>query len=245
MSTNRLQSLLDVRLDDAEVEVVALENPSFRPKASIELWAIETWRYTRIKRALDLSAALFLTALFAIPGVLIAILIVITSPGPVFYKEQRIGQRGRPFKIWKFRSMRADAAQMSRFSSPRHSDNVLEWRMHKHLPDPRITPLGRLLRNSSLDELPQLINVLRGEMSLVGPRPIVETELSRYGDLVGYYLSAVPGMSGLWQVSGRSNLDYVKRAELDMQYVESWNLLGDINILLRTLPTVVMRAGAR
>ena len=117
--------------------------------------------------------------------------------------------------------------------------------MHKHLEDPRITPIGAVLRSWSLDEIPQLINVLLGEMSLVGPRPIVKSEAPLYGNFFRCYVSAVPGMSGLWQVSGRSGVDYIKRAKLDMRYVESWSLALDFKIIFKTLPAVLGRIGAR
>jgi lipopolysaccharide/colanic/teichoic acid biosynthesis glycosyltransferase len=123
--------------------------------------------------------------------------------------------------------------------------NILQWRMHKSSRDPRITPIGHLLRRWSLDELPQLLNVIRGEMSLIGPRPIVEAESGFYGSLSSYYLAATPGLSGLWQVSGRSNFDYADRAKLDAMYVRSWSLGTDLSILVRTVPAVLSRIGAR
>lgn len=245
MSTNRMQSIFDVGLDEIDSEVLAIENRALRTGIQSRPFSVETWRYTRVKRAMDFSAALFLMVLFAIPGLVIAGLITFTSSGPVFYREERIGRGGRPFQIWKFRSMCADAAQSSRIQHVRTGGNALQWRMHKHLPDPRITRVGRILRCTSLDEVPQLLNVLRGEMSLVGPRPVVAAELGHYEDMVGYYLTAIPGMSGLWQVSGRSDLDYAKRARLDMQYVESWSLFNDLKILIWTIPAVLRHAGAR
>jgi lipopolysaccharide/colanic/teichoic acid biosynthesis glycosyltransferase len=117
--------------------------------------------------------------------------------------------------------------------------------MHKDVPDPRITWVGGFLRKWSLDELPQLINVLRGDMSLVGPRPIVEAELPMYGHLKHFYLAAIPGLSGLWQVSGRSNISFAARVNLDASYVRYWSLRGDLKILLRTVPAVLRRVGAR
>jgi lipopolysaccharide/colanic/teichoic acid biosynthesis glycosyltransferase len=120
----------------------------------------------------------------------------------------------------------------------------LEWRMRKDLKDPRISAVGGFLRRWSLDEIPQLLNVLRGEMSLVGPRPIVKQETAFYGRHLSHYLSVTPGMSGLWQVSGRSDVDYDKRAMLDAFYVETWSLGTDFDILMRTLPAVLRRRGA-
>lgn len=205
----------------------------------------DSWRYLYVKRTIDLVVALTLILVFAIPGLLIAAAIRFTSKGPIFYRESRIGRDGRLFRIWKFRSMYANAGWRARIAEKHAGSNVLEWRMRKQLRDPRITPIGGILRTWSLDELPQLFNVVRGEMSLIGPRPIVETETKFYGDLLNFYLAALPGLSGLWQVSGRSHVDYDKRARLDASYVRSWSLTTDLMILLRTIPAVLGRVGAR
>jgi lipopolysaccharide/colanic/teichoic acid biosynthesis glycosyltransferase len=140
--------------------------------------------------------------------------------------------------------MHPNAAKLTHIGEPQSGAKVLEWRMKKHLRDPRITAVGRVLRSLSLDELPQLLNVLRGEMSLIGPRPIVKSETVFYGDLLSYYLAATPGLSGLWQVSGRSGVDYDERAQLDASYVQSWSLRADAGIFLRTIPAVLGRVGA-
>jgi undecaprenyl-phosphate galactose phosphotransferase len=141
--------------------------------------------------------------------------------------------------------MHCDGKERARAAEVHSTGKVLEWRMRKHLPDPRITVVGGFLRKWSLDELPQLFNVLRGEMSLIGPRPIVKAETVFYGDLLSYYLSVTPGLSGLWQVSGRSHIDYPKRVKLDASYVRSWSLKSDFVILARTVPAVFGRVGAR
>ena len=207
--------------------------------------ALDSWRYRTIKRSLDLLFSAVLIALFAVPGLLIAIAIRLSSKGPVFYREVRIGRNGRSFRIWKFRSMRRDAPYHARTGHASSHKGVLEWRMRKQATDPRITPIGQFLRRWSLDELPQLINVFRGEMSLVGPRPIVASETGFYGNLFDYYLAVTPGLSGLWQVSGRSDVDYPRRARLDAVYVGTWSLRSDFLILLRTVPAVLGRRGAR
>lgn len=204
----------------------------------------DSWRYKYVKRFIDLFCALMLILVFALPGLLIAAAILLTSRGPIFYRELRIGRNGRMFRIWKFRSMYANAEQRARIAKEHADSNVLEWRMRKHLQDPRITPIGGILRSWSLDELPQLFNVVLGDMSLIGPRPIIEKETRFYGELLHFYLAAVPGLSGLWQVSGRSHVDYDKRARLDASYVQSWSLRTDLMILLRTLPAVLGRVGA-
>ena len=212
---------------------------NFRP-----LGAIESWRYRYLKRAIDVVGSILLILVCLIPGLLIAGAIVMTTRGPVFYREQRIGRFGIPFMIWKFRSMYRHAAYQSHAEVVLADGNAKHWRMCKRLGDPRITAFGRFLRRGSLDELPQLLNVIRGEMSLVGPRPIVKAEMPLYGRLLKFYLAANPGMSGLWQVSGRSNLDYEKRAQLDAVYVLSWSLRKDIAVLFRTIPAVLSRRGA-
>lgn len=205
---------------------------------------VESWHYQYLKRAIDVFCSLILLLLAAVPGFLVAIAILITSPGPVFYREERIGRYGRRFRIWKFRSMYQDAARIRHIENDDCSGNLIEWRMQKQASDPRVTPVGAFIRRWSLDELPQLLNVLRGEMSLIGPRPIVDSEAERYRDLLYYYLAATPGMSGLWQVSGRCEVDYDERCQLDASYVQSWSLGTDFILLLRTVPAVLSRVGA-
>jgi len=205
---------------------------------------VDSWRYRYVKRAVDIVCSLMLIAVFTVPGLLIAAAILATSSGPVFYRERRIGQNGRLFLIWKFRSMHRNAAQKAHVTNPQSGAKIIEWRMHKHLRDPRITSVGGFLRCWSLDELPQLLNVLTGDMSLIGPRPIVETETALYGKLISVYMTAVPGLSGLWQVSGRSHIEYDKRAKLDAHYVQSWSMGSDFMIFFRTIPAVLCRIGA-
>ena len=197
---------------------------------------IDSWHYRYLKRTLDVVGGLAMLAVFLIPGVLIALAILLTSPYPVFYSEQRVGRNGVPFRIWKFRSMRPHAPPRA---------HVLQWRMDKRRHDPRVTTIGRFLRRWSLDEVPQVFNVLRGDMSLIGPRPIVKAETLHYKHLLCFYLAATPGLSGLWQVSGRSDLDYDARARLDAKYVQNWTLLSDVKILFLTIPAVLGRVGAR
>jgi len=205
---------------------------------------VHSWRYRYVKRLIDFSGALILTVLLAIPGLLIAAAIMLTSPGSVFYRERRVGRGGAFFRIWKFRSMRKDASQHRWVTQSTRDGRRVEWRMRKDLQDPRVTPVGKFLRRWSLDEIPQLLNVLSGEMSLIGPRPIVESETAYYGDRLAIYLAANPGLSGLWQISGRSNVGYEQRAEMDAQYVQSWSLGIDLRIFLLTVPAVMARMGA-
>jgi lipopolysaccharide/colanic/teichoic acid biosynthesis glycosyltransferase len=206
---------------------------------------INSWRYVHVKRWIDIAGSIIMIALSIIPGVLIAAAIALTSEGPVFYRETRIGRGGRPFQIWKFRSMCQKAQWHEVVRAGSSTGNSLHWRVHKNLRDPRITTIGSFLRRWSLDELPQVLNVLRGEMSLIGPRPVIQAEVSMYGHHQQYYLAATPGLSGLWQVSGRSNVSFAARADLDAFYVRNWSLRSDLVILLRTIPAVLGRVGAR
>lgn len=206
---------------------------------------LDGWCYSYAKRFIDITVALFLLVLFFVPGLLIAAAIRATSKGPIFYREQRVGRFGKIFKIWKFRSMRTNSDHKLQVTNIDSGASVLdEWRMQKGGHDPRVTRIGRFIRKWSLDEVPQLINVLRGEMSLIGPRPIVESEAKFYGDLYVYYLAALPGLSGLWQVSGRSQIGYKERSELDAHYVTSWSVKTDVAIFFRTFSAVLGRAGA-
>ena len=197
-----------------------------------------------IKSAFDFAAAAVLLVLL-LPVFIVLGLLIRLDGGPAMFSHRRVGTLGRRFQCLKFRSMVLDAdAVLARLlrDDPAAAE---EWAATQKLRnDPRITPIGRILRKTSLDELPQLINVLRGEMSLVGPRPIVENEVSRYGDQIGYYMAARPGMTGLWQVSGRSETTYDDRVRLDVRYVREWSLWQDIAILLKTVLVVIQRRGA-
>jgi undecaprenyl-phosphate galactose phosphotransferase len=165
--------------------------------------------------------------------------------GSVIFKHRRIGRGGQTFECLKFRTMIPNADQVLRTLLERDPELKAEWvRDHKLRNDPRITRLGRFLRRTSLDELPQLWNVLRGDMSLVGPRPVVREELLRYGRNVGIYLAAKPGITGLWQVTGRNDTDYRRRVVLDTYYVRNQNLLLDLYILFKTTGVVLGGTGA-
>jgi exopolysaccharide production protein ExoY len=226
-----------------EMQAVAEVVPSAIDFSLAEL-RLGSWRYCYVKRALDIAGALLMLFLFLIPAIIIALSILLTSPYPVFYSERRIGRKGVPFRIWKFRSMRPHTAPQDGTFAPAERV-VLHWRMDKRQHDPRVTRIGRFLRRWSLDEVPQVINVLRGDMSLVGPRPVVRSETHLYEHLLPFYLAATPGLTGLWQVSGRSDLSFDARAELDAHYVRTWSLTADLKILMRTIPAVLNRVGAR
>lgn len=198
-----------------------------------------------MKRAMDLALTL-LAAVVVLPASLaIAVAIVRESPGPVLYRQRRIGSNGREIRVYKFRTMVRDAERVLEECLATDASLCREWRDNQKLKnDPRITRVGRWLRKYSLDELPQLLNVLRGEMSLVGPRPIVAEEVSRYGELYGVYTRVRPGLTGLWQISGRNDLSYEERVTLDAYYISNWSVWLDIYILTRTLPVVLRGEGA-
>lgn len=197
------------------------------------------------KRALDIFGAAVGLVLLA-PFFMIVALMVRADGGPAFFAHQRVGRGGKLFGCLKFRSMVVDS--QTRLEALLASDPAAraEWEATRKLKnDPRITRIGRFLRSTSLDELPQLINVLRGEMSLVGPRPVLEAELDRYyGASAAHYMAVRPGITGLWQVSGRSETTYESRVALDVSYVSRPSLLADIVILLRTPVAVLSRRGA-
>jgi lipopolysaccharide/colanic/teichoic acid biosynthesis glycosyltransferase len=193
------------------------------------------------KRAIDCIGAAVGLLVAAPILALAAIAIRLDSRGPAFLAQERCGLGGSRFTMWKLRTMVEDAE--ARRAELLHR-NLMDGPVFKVADDPRVTRVGRVLRRFSLDELPQLWNVLRGEMSLVGPRPITVAELTRYGRVRWHYLSIAPGMTGLWQVSGRNNTSYEERVALDERYVEQRSLWLDLSILLRTLKVVIARDGA-
>jgi undecaprenyl-phosphate galactose phosphotransferase len=194
----------------------------------------------RLKRGFDLVVGSLLLVLLS-PLLAVISWRILRTGRPAFYRHARIGKGGRPFQCVKFRTMVPDAEKVLREHLAAHPEAQAEWGQdHKLKDDPRITPIGAWLRRTSLDELPQLINVMRGEMSLVGPRPVVDDELARYGDNLIYYIETTPGLTGLWQISGRNDVDYRRRIHLDCWYVRNWSLWYDLVILLKT-PRAVLR----
>lgn len=238
------QALSSEAVETFEYNLVDFDSDYFAPSFAPSVALLDNRRYKYLKRAIDLLGSLFLICIFLVPGLLIAAAIVLTSRGSIFYREERLGRGGKPFRIWKFRSMHRNAHRKKHVKPAQQGGVVLEWRMCKERCDPRITTVGRFLRRWSLDELPQLLNVVLGEMSLVGPRPIIQSETVLYKELLPYYLAATPGLSGAWQVSGRSKVGYDDRARLDAIYVSMWSIRTDLGILLRTLPAVLSRIGA-
>ena len=218
-----------VEIDDLEGITVLGINPPVLPRSS---------RY--LKRGLDLALSALILFVTAPLLALIAIAIRLESRGPVFFKQRRIGREGEPFHLIKFRTMVMNAEDRTEELFTDSAD--VHWLKLEH--DPRVTRVGRLLRLTSLDELPQLWNILRGDMSLVGPRPLIESEDRQIAGWARSRLELTPGLTGLWQVLGRTNIPFEEMVKLDYMYVTNWSLWSDIRLILRTLPAVVARRGA-
>jgi exopolysaccharide biosynthesis polyprenyl glycosylphosphotransferase len=217
-----------------------------RPVAGLPLLHVDRPELTGVRRfakgAFDRTAAL-LSLLVLSPALLgIAVAVRVTSPGPVLFRQERIGRCGETFTMLKFRSMVQNAHQMvETLAADSDRENDVLFKMRN---DPRVTQVGRVLRRYSLDELPQLFNVLRGEMSLVGPRPPLQTEVERYGADMHRRFLVKPGLTGLWQVSGRSDLSWDDSVRIDVRYVENWSLAFDVMIICRTVGAVIRGSGA-
>jgi undecaprenyl-phosphate galactose phosphotransferase len=197
-----------------------------------------------VKACIDIPVAAAML-LFLSPLLLVIAAVSCLDGGPILFAHRRVGAGGRPFACLKFRTMRTDGDRILDAALASSPALAAEWAATRKLAgDPRVTRVGRFLRRTSLDELPQLINVLRLERSLVGPRPIVEGEVVFYGENIALYYATRPGITGLWQVSGRSNTTYARRVELDVWYVNNWTVWQDITLLLKTIPAVLGRQGA-
>lgn len=202
------------------------------------------WSSRVLKRLFDIVGSLVILSILS-PALLYISRKVKQDGGPAIYGHERIGKGGKSFKCLKFRSMIINSKEVLEELLAKDEDARREWESTFKLKnDPRITKIGAFLRRTSLDELPQLFNVLKGEMSLVGPRPIITAELVRYNEEVDYYLLSKPGMTGLWQVSGRSDVDYETRVYLDAWYVKNWSMWNDIAILFKTISVVLRKDGA-
>ena len=210
-------------------------NPRWRPPR----------RHEVAERAFDVTIALIALVFFAFVLGLIAALIAAERSGPVLFSHSRVGRQGRMIRVLKIRTMLPNSDALLQAHLAAHPEAAAEWaRDFKLRRDPRVTPLGDFLRKSSLDEIPQFLNVLRGEMSVVGPRPIVVAEQARYGRGLNAYLSVRPGITGLWQVSGRNNVSYRRRVAMDKLYARRKSLLLDLSIIVRTVPAVLLRKGS-
>ncbi len=203
------------------------------------IWVTESTYF--VKRLLDFVVSAVMLILLIPLFLLTALAIKLDSPGPVFFKQTRVGKWGRLFTMYKFRSMIVDADKMKEELLDRNESGGIIFKMKR---DPRITRVGALIRKLSVDELPQLWNVLKGDMSLVGPRPPVPKEVAEYEYTDRRRLDAIPGITCIWQVSGRSEIDFKGQVRLDVQYIENQSFWGDIKLLLKTIPAVLLGKGA-
>lgn len=236
----------DLAVDAFGESAPGLHHPSLSISTSRRfVLPTESVSYRVGKRIFDLALAIAIAPIVGLLIIVVGSLVLLSSGRPVFFRHKRIGQRGVEFGIWKFRTMHKDAERIFAHHLYCDPDALHEWSTtHKLRRDPRTTKFGDFLRRTSLDELPQFFNILMGHMSFVGPRPIVRAEAAKYGDSFFYYLAAVPGMTGLWQVSGRCNVGYKTRVMLDSHYVCNWSFWRDLKILLRTPRAVCRRDGA-
>ncbi len=201
----------------------------------------ESPSYIFVKRFIDIVAALLLIILFLPIIPVVGILIKLDSQGPVLFKQKRIGKNGKEFDFYKFRSMIDDAEAVIRTLRPLSKDNGPIFKLKD---DPRVTPVGRFLRRSSLDELPQLLNVLKGDMSIVGPRPNLPSEVSHYLSWQKRRLDVTPGITCFWQIAGRSHIGFQEWMRLDLEYIRKRSMLTDLKIMIKTIPAVIARKGA-
>lgn len=198
-----------------------------------------------IKRAFDIVLAVVAIVLLLPLFIGLALAVKLSDGGPAFFGQTRIGAHGRAFRIWKFRSMVPDAPARLREYLESNPHAAEEWKLYRKLKcDPRITPLGRILRKYSVDELPQLFNILMGDMSFVGPRPVDQSECALYGNSFAHYLRCRPGLTGLWQVSGRSDTSFNRRVTFDRYYAMRWSLLLDFVLILKTVPVAISGRGS-
>ena len=228
--------VLDERFNDWSPQVGATSRPLEGPAKIVG---------GGTKRSFDIAAALSAIVLLLPLFCLIALAIKLWDRGPIFYRHRRVGLNGTPFDCLKFRSMVVNGDEVLSSYLAADGEAAREWEETRKLKrDPRITPLGASMRKTSIDELPQLLNILKGEMSLVGPRPIVTAEVPKYGVAIDHYLRTRPGLTGPWQVSGRNDVDYSTRVALDRGYVEDWSFWRDLKIIVKTARVVATTRGS-
>lgn len=215
---------------------------SWKMRAKSRLWKLKFQSRTVLKRSLDVLVAGLALCLLSPLLLLVALAIRLESKGPVFFKQQRVGVDGACFTMLKFRSMVVDAE--ARLKDIEHANEMQNGVLFKMKRDPRITRIGALIRKASIDELPQLINVIKGDMSLVGPRPPLASEVAQYSRADRVRLKVLPGITCIWQVCGRSDIPFEQQVELDLQYIESQSIWVDIMLLIKTIPAVLTARGA-
>ncbi|TPX04401.1 sugar transferase, partial [Schumannella luteola] len=242
------------QLENAKTELILVSRLTdvagprmhLRPVQDLPMVHVDLPQYSGVnhaaKRVIDVVAAASALVLLAPVFAFLAMSIRLSSVGPIIFRQTRVGLQGQTFTMFKFRSMVVDAeARLAALQAERDAGNDVLFKIKD---DPRITPIGKIMRRYSLDELPQFMNVLIGDMSLIGPRPPLPAEVEMYEDRVNRRLLIKPGITGLWQVSGRSNLSWEDSVKLDLSYVENWSVTGDILILLKTIRAVFRKEGA-
>jgi exopolysaccharide production protein ExoY len=233
-------TVYSVHQDMSEDISMALENTAGIPSATIGNHPIGGYA----KRVFDVTGALAALIVLCPLFFGVAALIWLTDGRPIFIRHMRVGYRGKLFPCFKFRTMVVNAQEALAAHLAANPDALVEWQHSQKLrDDPRITRVGAVLRQLSIDELPQLFNILQGHMSFVGPRPIVVAEVEKYGPAINDYLAARPGLTGLWQVSGRSDTTYESRVRFDSDYVQSWSMFRDVAIIVKTVPAVIWAKG--
>jgi exopolysaccharide production protein ExoY len=232
-------------VDKQSLDITTAEYwPVFRPRKSSQFDDKST-SATTLKRIFDISAAAAALILMFPLLFLLTIGLLVAQGRPILVKHERVGRGGKLFGCLKFRTMVTNGDEVLRRHLDENPAARVEWETRRKIKDdPRVTPVGQVLRKTSIDELPQLLNIFRGDMSVVGPRPIVEAEMTHYGENIGQYLSVRPGLTGLWQVSGRSDVTYASRVELDSAYVAQMNFVTDLTIILKTVPVVLGTRGS-
>ncbi len=219
-----------------------IETTSLRTQSDVET-KISKKVYIKIKRVIDVILASVALILLSPLFVIIAIAIKIDSKGPVFFAHKRIGKNGKIIKLYKFRSMVINAEELIKSFTPEQMREYKE--NYKLTNDPRITKVGKFLRKTSLDELPQLINIINGDLSIIGPRPVVADELEKYGVNKDKFLSVTPGLTGYWAANGRSNTTYEQRMKMELYYIDNLSLKMDIKVFFKTILSVLKKEGAR
>lgn len=208
-----------------------------------EKYEVKAKEYIKIKRVIDCILSIMALIILSPIYLIIALAVKIDSPGPIFFKHTRIGKNGKTIKIYKYRTMVTNAEELIKQFTP---EQMKEYKENFKLEnDPRITKVGKFLRKTSLDELPQLLNIVKGELALIGPRPVVKDELEKYGENAEKFLSVTPGLTENWAVSGRSNTTYEERMEMELWYVDNISFKTDIQIFFKTIVAVIKKEGAK
>ncbi len=220
-----------------------IDNVSKTKGFAREKYEVKAKEYIKIKRVIDCILSIMALIILSPIYLIIALAVKIDSPGPIFFKHTRIGKNGKTIKIYKYRTMVTNAEELIKQFTP---EQMKEYKENFKLEnDPRITKVGKFLRKTSLDELPQLLNIVKGELALIGPRPVVKDELEKYGENAEKFLSVTPGLTGNWAASGRSNTTYEERMEMELWYVDNISFKTDIQIFFKTIVAVIKKEGAK